>query len=116
MRRGSGVRGQEFLDRDHEGRERGLHVAGAAAVELAVAVRGREGRAGPLLERAGGHHVGVAGEDHGAARRGSRAGAGSAHRLVTRKSAGPLSMVSSAKPSRARRSPRICWQPRVVRA
>jgi hypothetical protein len=58
---GFGLGGQEFLDR-HEGRDRGLHVGGAAAVQLAVAVRGRERVAGPLVERAGGHHVGVAGE------------------------------------------------------
>ncbi|MDT4852260.1 hypothetical protein FQZ97_864840 [compost metagenome] len=53
---------QELFDGGHEGRDRGLHVAGAAAVELAVAVRGRERVAAPLVERAGGHHVGVAGK------------------------------------------------------
>ena len=50
---------------DDEGGDRGLHVRGAAAVELAVA-DGRHERIGvPLGERAGRHDVGVAGEaDH----------------------------------------------------
>src|SRR5260221_2237868 len=44
--------GQEFLQCHDEGGDGGLHVAGAAAVQLAVAVRGHEGRAAPLLQRA----------------------------------------------------------------
>src|SRR5512139_2861447 len=34
-----------------------------------------------------------------------------AHRLVTRNSAGPLVMVSQAKPSGCRRAASSCWQP-----
>jgi hypothetical protein len=56
LRRG----GEEFLDGDDEGGDRGLHVARAASVELAAALRGQEGVAAPVLERARGHDVGVA--------------------------------------------------------
>jgi hypothetical protein len=62
-----GMCGQELLHRHREGGDRGLHVGRAAAVQLAVAVAGHEGVAGPLLQRAGGHDVGVAGEHQRAA-------------------------------------------------
>ena len=53
----------ELFDRHHHRGDRGLHVGRAAAVELAVAMRRHEGVAAPALQRPGGHHVGVAGED-----------------------------------------------------
>ena len=56
------LRSEKLLGGHHHRRERGLHVGGAAAVQPALAVRGHEGVAAPLLQRAGGHHVGVAGE------------------------------------------------------
>ncbi len=57
-----GVRGEERLDRDDEGRQRALHVGGAAAVQPAVAL-GRDERVGaPLIERPRGDDVGVPGE------------------------------------------------------
>jgi hypothetical protein len=68
-----GPQGQEVLDGDHEGGQRGLHVAGAAAVEPAIAVGGREGMAVPLFQRTGGHDVGMAGEDQRARGLGARA-------------------------------------------
>jgi hypothetical protein len=58
---------QEFFDRHGKRRDRRLHVGGAAAIQQAVAVAGHEGIAGPLFQRAGGHDVGVAGEDQRAA-------------------------------------------------
>ena len=57
-----GPGGDELLDRDHHRGERALHVGSAAAVQHAVAVRRHERVAGPLVERAGRHDVGVAGE------------------------------------------------------
>jgi hypothetical protein len=60
-----GMGRQEFLDRHHHGRDRGFHVGGAAPVHLSVAMAGRERVAEPLVERAGGHDVGVAGEHQG---------------------------------------------------
>ncbi len=56
------MRCDEFLDGDHHRRQRGLHVGRAASVQLAVAMGRREGIGGPLRERAGRHHVGMAGE------------------------------------------------------
>ena len=55
---------QEFLDRHDKGRDRGFHVAGAAAVELAILVGGHERIAAPLGHRAGGNHVGMACKDY----------------------------------------------------
>src|SRR5688500_8049444 len=52
--------GDESLHGDHEGRERGFHVRGAAAIETAVAQRGHEGVGMPFGERPRRHHVGVA--------------------------------------------------------
>ena len=57
-----GVRGDETFGGHREGGDRTLHVGGAAAVELAVAHAGHKRVAGPALQRAGGHHVGVAGK------------------------------------------------------
>ena len=59
------LRDDEFLHRDNEGGDRRFHVARAAAVELAVALGGREWIAAPLLERAGGYHIRVARENYG---------------------------------------------------
>ena len=59
--RGRGL--QKFFQRHDEGGDGGFHIAGTTAVELAVAVHGHKGRAAPLLERAGWHHIGVTGED-----------------------------------------------------
>ena len=56
--------GQELLDGDDEGGDRRLHVAGTAPVQPAVALRGLERRAAPLLHGAGGHHVGMAGKHY----------------------------------------------------
>jgi len=61
------VPGREFFAGHHHGGQRGLHVGGAAAIEEAAAVRGHERRAAPLVERAGGHHVGMPGKDQGRA-------------------------------------------------
>ncbi len=48
--------------------DRGLHVGGAAPVQIAVALDRLEGIGLPLLERPGGHDIGVAGEaNHGRA-------------------------------------------------
>ena len=45
-----GMRGDEFLGGDDHRGQRGLHVGGAAAVQLAVAVGRHEGRAVPLVD------------------------------------------------------------------
>ena len=52
----------EFFRRHHHRGDRGLHVRRAAAEQMAVAVGGHEGVAAPMVQRAGGHHVGVASE------------------------------------------------------
>ena len=58
----SGMSGHEALGgRDHGG-DRGLHVGGAAPVQVAVALHGHEGIAGPAVDWAGRHDVDVAGE------------------------------------------------------
>ncbi len=57
------MHGDEFLGGHHEPGDRGFHVGGAAAIELAVAVGRLERVGAPLLHGAGRHHVGVAGED-----------------------------------------------------
>ena len=100
----SAVRGrQQALDRDHERRDRGFHVGGAAAVQIAVALRRNEGIGVPGLERARGHDIGVA-------RRSIRPDARSprrAQRLVT-----PFeSIVSQRNPSGSSRARRMSWQP-----
>ena len=59
----------EICKRDDKGRQRAFHVGGAAAVQHAVAYGRHEGIAVPLLDRAGRHHVGMAGEAHQRARR-----------------------------------------------
>ena len=58
----SGFSFDESFRGHDEGGDRGLHVGGAAAVELAVADGRHEGIGVPLGERAGRHDVGVAGE------------------------------------------------------
>ena len=63
------MQGDELLDGDHHRGDRGLHVGRAAAVKLAVANAGYERVGMPLFERAGRHHVGMAGEDHQRLRR-----------------------------------------------
>ena len=97
------VRGDEGLDRRDERRERALHVGGAAAVEPAVALVGRErvaiasARRGPV----GTTSVWPAKQTSG------RASPRRAQRLVT-----PLATsVSHAKPSGARRAAISAWQP-----
>ena len=50
---------QKLFDSHDKGGDRGFHITGAAPVEFAVAVRGHKRRAGPFLERAGRHHIGV---------------------------------------------------------
>jgi hypothetical protein len=57
---------------------RSLHVGGAAAVEIAIALGGDERIAGPLIERTGRQHVGVAREANQRA-----AAAANAQRLST---------------------------------
>src|SRR5258706_3770758 len=47
----------EKLGSDDEAGDRGLHVRGAAAVELAVAHRGHDRVGMPLGKRAGGHDI-----------------------------------------------------------
>ena len=60
-----GPRGDELLAGHHHRGQRGLHVGGAAAIQLAVTHVRFEGVRMPLLQRAGRHHIGVAGEaDH----------------------------------------------------
>jgi len=58
---------EKRLRRGHERGDRAFHVGGAAAVQITVAF-GRHERIGlPLVDRAGRHHVGMAGEaDEGA--------------------------------------------------
>ena len=56
--------GDEALGGDDESGDRRLHVGRAAAVELAVAHGGDEGIRVPFGERAGRHHIGVAGKAH----------------------------------------------------
>ncbi len=58
----SGIPGDEFLAGGHHRGEAALHVGGAPAVQRTVADGGRERIAVPLLERSGGHHIGVPGE------------------------------------------------------
>ena len=67
-----GVPGEKVLDRHDEGGDRGLHVGGAAPEELAFALGGNEGVAVPLVERPGGHDVGVARRSTGAGERSPR--------------------------------------------
>src|SRR5262249_54147207 len=50
------------LGREHHGRESALHVGRSTAVEHAIAHRGHEGIALPLLDRAARDYVGVSGE------------------------------------------------------
>ncbi|MND81072.1 hypothetical protein D3C80_728580 [compost metagenome] len=54
--------GHEALGGHHHGGQRSLHVGGAAAIEHAILDGRLERRGVPLLQRPGGHHVGVAGE------------------------------------------------------
>jgi hypothetical protein len=54
--------GQEMLDSGKPGGDGALHVGRAAAIELPIAFQRQEGIAAPLFQRAGGDHVGVAGE------------------------------------------------------
>ena len=98
-----GLLRDEILGRDDEGGDRGLHVGGAAAVELAVADRRHERIGVPLLERAGGHDVGVAGEADAAGCAVPRR----AHRLVT----SPKLIGSHLKPAARSRSAISSWQP-----
>ena len=58
--------GKELFGGHDKGRDRRLHVAGAATIQPAVAVCRNKRVAVPLLQRASGHHVGVAGKDQGA--------------------------------------------------
>ena len=53
----------EFLQRQHECGDAALHVGGAASVQLPVADGGRERIAGPGLDRAGRHDIGMTEED-----------------------------------------------------
>ncbi len=54
--------GHEALDRHHHGCQRALHVGGAAPVQHAILDGRLERRGVPFVQRAGGHHVCVAGE------------------------------------------------------
>ena len=56
------VCGDEFLGRADEGRDGRLHVRSAAAVQPALAHAGGERIGLPLVQRAGGHHVGMSGK------------------------------------------------------
>jgi hypothetical protein len=62
--------GQDGLDRDHRGRHAALHVAGAAAIDLAVAHHAGEGIDAPALADL--DHVDVAVEVDRRARAGAR--------------------------------------------
>ena len=105
----SRMRGDELLGgHDHRG-QRGLHVGGAAAVQLAVAVGRHEGRAVPLLVRAGGHHVGVAGQHQRRARGARRCARPTGCRRGRRR--GRTAGARSAKPSASSRCAISAWQP-----
>ncbi len=56
------VRGDEAFDRDDERGDRGLHVGGAATVQVTVALGGHERVGVPGVERSGGHDIGMARE------------------------------------------------------
>jgi hypothetical protein len=56
------MRRHELFACDHKAGNGGLHVGRAASVQHAIAMGRLERRRAPLLERAGRHHVGVAGE------------------------------------------------------
>ncbi len=60
---GLGVGSHKFFAGHDHGRQRSFHVAGATAEQLAIAVAGHEGVAGPGLDGACGHHIGMACED-----------------------------------------------------
>ena len=89
---------------DHHRGDRGLHVGRAAAIQLAVAVGRHEGLRVPLVERAGGHHVGVAGEHEQ-----RRARVPLARPQVGRRRSSRC--VSQSKPSGDSSSIRRRWQP-----
>jgi hypothetical protein len=52
------VRDKLFAGHHHRG-DGGFHIAAAAAIQIAIAVRGHEGGRGPLVQRAGGHDISV---------------------------------------------------------
>ena len=56
------MRGDEAFGGGDERGDRRLHVGGAARIELTVANSRLERVGQPLIERAGRHHVGMAGE------------------------------------------------------
>ena len=102
--RARGCRATKRFDRHDECGERGLHVRGAAAVEVAVAHRsGTKGSRVPRFQRPGGHHVGVAGEAHERrARAAPRPQVGHAVAMI----------VSHAKPERRQARARAPGSPR----
>jgi len=68
------MRRQKLLHRHHHGRQRGFHIGSSAAIQLAIAHRRGKWRALPLIQRSGGHDVGMAGKhEHGGIRLGTRA-------------------------------------------
>ena len=60
MQQGIRRGGQKLFDGHHKGSDGCFHVAGTAPVELAVALRGREGVATPLCQRPCGDYIGMA--------------------------------------------------------
>ena len=65
---------KKLFSRHHHGGNRAFHVGCAATVKQAIAVAGRKRWRGPLRQRAGGHHVGVAGKHQRGRGCASRAG------------------------------------------